>query len=489
MQWLRRNGHRNRGAAPLAAPEPRLGSLEDVAGAGTAPIVSVSVGTTGLNRAWMYHQRMRAMGCADRIQSMLIYDCNLVNIGHLRDRAQAQGVADKIVIPEYLPFAEGFLRRVDQYKRHYGAIERDMEMMVEKAENLSLMAGTEPQVILEWIGFGGHAMLSYMFHDIMAKRFPEARILPIVCFPDDRGMQQNIREHNIWPEAEKMLGATVATLISDNRCHTDYRRLDESLTTALAAVEACFSYEPSVGSLAEIVSTYNNIGSRWISVEHTKIPIINRKALPQNGGSAPAAADRSKVIAKQAQKIKDRICEIALPENRYDKSAFFTPGTRESEQRIYVTMPLLAGDVGEIKDDIEDQLKREDFAKALPGTQIAYAAGNPQPANPENLEYIHIVKFVGLPAEPRPVSLTSILDDQPLPDDPLHRRHGNVKTWGQLIIENAATAAAGNGASGGNGAPAANGASGANAAVAHNGAGRAVPAVGDNPPGDEFSPR
>ena len=155
-------------------------------------------------------------------------------------------------------------------------------------------------------------------------------------------------------------------------------------------------------------------------------------------------------MAKQAQKIKDRICEIALPENRYDKSAFFIPGTRESEQRIYVTMPLLPNEVKEIKDDIEDQLKREDFSKALPGTQIAYAAGNPQPANPSNLEYIHVVKFVGLPAEPRPVSLTSILNDEPLPDDPLHRRHGNVKTWGQQIIEHGVPAAAitANGAAG-----------------------------------------
>ena len=433
----RGNGHRSNGAWPLELLERRLGTLEDVAGEGTAPILSVSVGTTGLNRAWMYHQRMRAMGCAHRIQSMLVYDCNQVNIGQLRYDAWEQGAFGKVVVPEYLPFSEGFLRRVDQYERHYGAIERDMETMVDRAENLSLMAGTEPQVILEWIGFGGHAMLSYMLHDIVAKRFPEARILPIVCFPDDRGMQQNIREHHIWLEAEKMLGTEVATLLTDNRCSTDYRQLDEALTTALAAVEACFDFEHSVGSLAEIVSTFNNIGSRWISVEHTRIPIINRNAFQQNGSQA-AGASQGKAMAKQAQKIKDRICEIALPENRYDKSAFFTPGNRESEQRIYVTMPLLPNEVKEIKNDIEDQLKREDFGKALPGTQIAYAAGNPQPANRDNLEYIHVVKFVGLPAEPRPVSLTSILNDEPLPDDPLHRRHGNVKTWGQQIIENGA---------------------------------------------------
>lgn len=331
----RRNGHQNNGAAFPDALERRLSTLEDAAGAGTAPILSVSIGTTSLNRAWMYYARMRAMGCADRIQSMLIYDCNLLNIGRLQDDARHQGLSDKIVVPEYLPFSEGFLRRVDQYEKHYGAIERDMETMVSKAEELSLRAGTEPQVILEWIGFGGHAMLSYIFHDIVARRFSEARILPIVCFPDDQTMHQNIREYGIWPATEEMLGSDVAALLTDNRRGTDYPQLDDALTTALAAVEACFSYEPSVGSLAEIVSTFNINGSRWSSVEHTKIPIPNRNALGQNG-SRPAAADPGKARAKQAQKIKARIFDIAAPDNDYDKSAFFTPGTRESEQRIYV---------------------------------------------------------------------------------------------------------------------------------------------------------
>ena len=429
------NGNLNGGPAELAMPELRLGTLEDVAGAGTAPIMSVSVGTTGLNRARLYYRRMRALGCDHRIQSMLIYDCNQVNINNLHDEAARNGYSDKMALPEYLPFSEGFLRRVDQYERHYGAIERDMERMVDDAEHKSLRAGTEPQVILEWIGFGGHAMLSYMFHDIVVKRFPEARILPIVCFPDDRGMQQNIRKYNIWPEAEKMLGP-VATLLTDNRRGSDYRRLDEALTIALAAVECCFKYDPSFGSLAEVVSVFNIVGNRWIAIEHTEIPLINRNALGQNGSRPPEDA-RRKAIGKQAQKIKSRICEIAQPQNPHDKSAFFTPGTRESEQRIYVTMPVEPGEVDEIRDDIEDQLKREEFSKAFPGTQIAYAAGNPQEEpNAANHEYIHIVKFVGLPSDhPQPLSLTSILDNIPLPDDVLQRRHGSVKTWGQKVIE------------------------------------------------------
>ena len=416
----------------MVVPEERLGHLEDVAGAGSSPIVSVSVGSTGLNRARLFHRRMDAMGCADRIQSMLIYDCNQLNINQLRADAAQDRISSKIVVPEYLPFSEGFLRRVNQYERHYGAIERDMENMVEKMENLSLSAGTDPQIILEWIGFGGHAMLSYMFHDIVANRFPEATILPIVCFPDDRGMHKNIREHHIWDETVTVFGEK-ATLLTDNRMATDFKRLDESLTTALAAVEGCFKYEPSFGSLAETISVFNIADNRWLVVENTEIPIINRRALEKRSGK-PSDENRNKAMGKLAQKVKDRIFEIAEPKNRFRKSAFVDPGTRENEQRIYVTLPLRDNEVNDIREDIEDQLKREEFSKAYPGTQIAYAAANPQTDTPENWEYVHIVKLVGLDQDPQPLSISSILKNEALPDDIQRNRHRSVETLGQIII-------------------------------------------------------
>lgn len=427
--------------------EDRLGTLEDVAGAGSSPIVSVSVGTTGLNRAKLFHKRMSAMGCADRIQSMLIYDCNQLNINRLREEADGEGIAEKIILPEYVPFSEGFLRRVDQYEKHYGAIERDMENMVEKMDERSLSAGTDPQIILEWFGFGGHAMLSFMLHDIVVRRFPEACILPIICFPDDRGMHRNIREYRIWDRTQEMLGSQ-AMLLSDNRIAADYIRVDEALATALAAVEGCFGYEPSFGSLAETVSVLNITGSKWIAVEKTEIPVLNRKAV--NGrGSKLQEDNHKKAMGKSAQKIKDRIFEIAEPENRFQKLAFFkNPGEpskpgerkreREREQRIYVTMPLNREEVKQIREDIEDQLKREEFSKAFPGTQIAYAAGNPQGPSPENLEYFHIVKLIGLPRQNEgrePLSITSILDGDSLPDENQRLKRSGVKTHGQQIIE------------------------------------------------------
>lgn len=430
----RANGRNNNNGrtSSLVVPEERLGHLEDVAGAGSSPIVSVSVGSTGLNRARLFHKRMAAMGCADRIQSMLIYDCNQLNVNQLRQDANQDRISSKIVVPEYLPFSEGFLQRVDQYEKHYGAIERDMENMVEKMENLSLSAGTDPQIILEWVGFGGHAMLSYMFHDIVVNRFPEATILPIVCFPDDRGMHQNIRKRHIWDETVNVFGEK-ATLLTDNRMATDFKKLDESLITALAAVEGCFKYEPSFGSLAETVSVFNITGSRWLAVENSEIPIINRRALEKRSGK-PSDENRKKAMGKLAQKVKDRIVEIAMPKNRFRKSAFVDPVSRDNEQRIYVTFPLRDDEVNDIRGDIEDQLKREEFSKAFPGTQIAYAAANPQTPTPENWEYVHIVKLVGLAEDPQPLSISSILDNEPLPDDIQRNRHRSVETLGQIII-------------------------------------------------------
>ena len=140
--------------------------------------------------------------------------------------------------------------------------------------------------------------------------------------------------------------------------------------------------------------------------------------------------DRSKL----AQKVKDRIFEIAEPKNRFRKSAFVDPGTRENEQRIYVTLPLRDNEVNDIREDIEDQLKREEFSKAYPGTQIAYAAANPQSSTPENCEYVHIVKLVGLDQDPQPLSISSILNNEPLPDDIQRNRRHSVETLGQIII-------------------------------------------------------
>ena len=431
---------------PLIGPrDDDDGRLDDVAGAGSAPIASISVGTTGLNRSMRYHKRMYVMKCDHRIQSMVAYDCNQVNINRLLEYADVSGVSDKIVVPEYLPFAEGFLRRVDQYERHYGAIERDMEGMVKSMKNLSLEAGTEPQIILEWIGFGGHAMLSDMLHQIVKQQFPESRILPIVCFPDDRSMHKNIRDHKIWDKTMEVYGRQSeeefgsSMLLTDNRRSADFERLDEQLTTALASIEACWQYREASGSLAEVVSEFNLAMNRWIVVENTEIPLL-RSEIPadnqqQNSQTVNRNEDSSvkKARGKVAQQIKDHIFKIAHPENCFQKSAFYQPGTIDAEQRIYVTIPVGKEDVDAIREDIEDQLVRERFTEAFPGTHIAYAFANPRSLDEKQWRWVHISKLVGLAEHPTPASITSIINNEPSPDDISRQRRGSVMTEGERI--------------------------------------------------------
>lgn len=411
----------------VVQPAGGLGILEDISGSGTSPIVSVSVGTTGKNRSALYHLRMSALGRAQRAQSMLVYDCNQLSINDLKAGARIGRVADKIITPEYLPFSEGFLRRVDQYQAHHGAIERDMEGMTEKMVNLSMQVGTEPQVFLEWIGYGGHAHLSRMMHDIATKDYPESMVLPVVCFPDDRSMHRNIREHMLWEATVATFGA-YPMVVTDNRRGTDVARLDESLVTALASVEACFGYTPSMGSLAEVASEFKNEGCSWIIVESGVIPVLDRGHSRQPR-KRQSDEEHRRAIGNMAQRIKKSIWEIAEPHNQFEKSAFFTPGTSESEQRIYVVVPCTRAEMADIRKDVEDQLNREGFKRDFPGTKVGYAPGNPEsPHRPAGWQYVHVSKLVGLPRHPMPASITSILNNEPLPSEAagayFHRRNG-----------------------------------------------------------------
>lgn len=430
----------------LIAPPGEKGVVEDMTGSGTSPIVSISVGTTGQNRSTLYLERMSRLQCAQRVQSMVVYDCNQLSINDLRQHSN--GVREKIITPQYLPFSEGFLRRVDQYLQHHGAIERDMENMTIEMMNQALKSGTEPQVFLEWIGYGGHAHLSNMMHGIATKPYPESMVLPVVCFPDDRSMHRNIRRRDIrgndlWDLTvqcyQDRVGRPYPMILTDNRRDTDVIKMDEALVTALASVEACFRFTPSAGSLAETASEFKNEGCVWIVVETGVISVIDRRALPRRRQKQSDDAHR-KAIGNMAQRIKQSIWEIAQPYNRFDKSAFFTPGpwdeeqgVYENEQRIYVVMPFMDRDVEDIRKDIEDQLNRESFKKHFPGTKVAYAPGNPQwDSRPDGWQYVHISKLMGLAQDPVPQSITSILNDEPVPDDQAHkyfyRRNGEEPT-------------------------------------------------------------
>ena len=70
----------NTGPYNMKPPNSRLGNiyLRDFE-RDPAPIVSLSVGSAGMKRTALWTQKMRALGCDTRIQSLVVYDCNTAN--------------------------------------------------------------------------------------------------------------------------------------------------------------------------------------------------------------------------------------------------------------------------------------------------------------------------------------------------------------------------------------------------------------------------
>ena len=348
-----------------------------------APIVSVSVGSAGMRRTALWRRKMDNLGCAGRIQSMVAYDCNLTNIQEWVKAATASGVIDKCIIPSYLPFSEGFLRQPNFFIDHYGPIERDLEIMTDAMEQKASEAGVRPQLILEWIGFGGHARISYLFHEMLTERFPGARILPVYCIPDDRVLEQNIREYRLWEEAQEIIGAA-PSVVTDNRCASNLRTLDERVATALAAAEACYRFRPEYGTMAETASTFALHGSRWLGLQITDIPYLENNESSGNardsvrssgsgsGSGSPESAanawrDPRAAVTARAQAIKEAIWRIAAPDNDEHHTGYLGRAQHKDEQRIYCLLPFHPDITDAIKDDVRTRRGRR-FARPRPRT-------------------------------------------------------------------------------------------------------------------------
>lgn len=373
-----------------------------------APIVSLAIGSAGIQRSALWYHKMRALGCAGRIQSMVLYDCNATNIQEWNIAAESAGISQLCITPEYLPLSEGFLRQPNFFIDHFGAIERDIERAVDDTEKIANEAGIRPQVIIEWLGFGGHARLSSLIHEQFAERFTGAKFLPIYCIPAERVLEENIREHQLWEETEKIIGA-VASVITDNRAAGSLQILDERIAIALASVEAAYRFRPEVGTLAEVVSSFNIGGNRWLRLDTSELAY--RAGQPQKAKASRRAQREGRMIKSAVvQSIKEAIWRLAEPDNDENHTGFFPPANHTAEQRIYCLLPFTPSVTADIKDDVEDQLTRETFTGPYASTKICFAPGNALWSNHDQFAYAHLSKFTGLPPEPIPTSIARVLN-------------------------------------------------------------------------------
>ena len=387
----------------------RLGGQHDLSRDGTPPpIVSVSVGTAGYKRSWKWAQRMGEAGVLDRVQSLLMYDCNQGTVDSIDSETQAmrrvQGGRLPVIVPGFMPKVDGFLRDPNAYKDYYGLIHRDMERMVDTVSRRAEEVGSPPQLILEWLGFGGHAKLGGVLHEMLVERFPDATFFPIVLTPSEAVLKENMRRET-WGAYEETIGLRRIdpgpgqeeppkhpALITDNSLSLNYTRLDDKLAIALASMEAGMRYQVDAGSLAETVASFGNYSNGWFGMRvlNKRVDIAdtrrrNRLFGPFSGREIVVVNDAAKHLPFS---IKSAMWDILDPKRQDLQLAKHGFADGDSVMRMVIVLPIEASGIREIEDDVRDQMLREDFDLAYPNLMWSFASANFQ-QNPDD-RHLHV---------------------------------------------------------------------------------------------------
>ena len=411
----------------------RMGSQQDQVRDGVPPpIVSVAVGTAGYKRSWKWAMRMGEAGVLDRVQSLLMYDCNQGSIDAIDSETQSmrrnvRSASLPVILPSFLPKVDGFLRDPNAYKDFYGLIHRDMERMVDTVARRAEEVGSPPQIILEWLGFGGHAKLGGVLHGMLMERFPDALFLPIMLMPREHVLEENMRRET-WGAYEETMGLTrpsvngsgnsngFPALITDNRISRDYQRLDNKLAIGLASLEAGMRDRIDSGSLAETVASFGGYSNGWFGMR-----VMNRRLdvadIPQRSRWFGPLRGRELVVVNDDAKqltwaIKKAMWDILDPNRRDMNLANHDFIHGESVMRMVITLPIETSAINEIESDVRDQLDREDFEIAYPNLTWSFASANFQ----ENADdrHMHISLFYPLQTE-NIYSITDIMHDNYTP--------------------------------------------------------------------------
>ena len=375
----------------------RLGAQEDRSRDGTPPpIVSVAVGTAGYKRSWRWAKRMGEAGVLDRVQSLMMYDCNQGTIDSIDNETRAmrrvQGGQLPVILPGFLPKVDGFLRDPNAYKDFYGLIHRDMERMVDTVARRSEEVGSPPQLILEWLGFGGHAKLGGVLHEMMVERFPEATYLPIVLTPSEPVLKENMRRET-WGAYEETIGIRQTmnsqgeieylrypALITDNSLSLNYERLDDKLAIALASMEAGMRYQVDSGSMSETVASFGDYSNGWFGVR-----VLNRRVditdTRQRSRLLGPFSGREVVVVNDSAKhlpfsIKSAMWDILDPKRSDLQLAKHGFVAGDAVMRMVIVLPIEPAGIREIESDVRDQLAREDFDLAYPNLMWSFASAN-----------------------------------------------------------------------------------------------------------------
>ena len=355
------------------------------------PILSVSVGTAGYKRSWNWAKRMGQAGVLNRLQGMFIYDCNQATVSDIESevhqmRRVPRGGSLPVILPEYFPKVDGFLRDPNAFKDFYGLIDRDLDRMVDLVVQRSEAVSAPPQVIVEWLGFGGHAKLGGLLHRKLAEQFPEALFLPIVLLPKEHSLEENMRRETWGAYEETMTKVDPQTgraeigfpsLLTDNRMYRNYNTLDDKLAIGLASVEAAMEYQTDSGSLAETASSFGKYSNGWLGMR-----VLSRRVdvaeVRQGGRFQLPFGNRQMAVVKGKDnhitwQIKNALWEMVDSKRRDLQLADHDPIEDESVMRMVITLPVNPDGIKEIEADVRDQLDREGYEEAFPNLSYSFA--------------------------------------------------------------------------------------------------------------------
>ena len=258
------------------------------------PILSVSVGSAGASRNWRFLQRMTDAGRLGRIASAIICDYNIGTVSRMRQRIRNRRGRhiSQVVLPETIYTADGFLLNPYGFGHYLGTVDADLNRLVEQVRNQS-RDGSQPQIILEFLGFGGHAIVGLLLHMKLQDAFPEARFLPVIALPADEmlhdWMRREVREpppgtnlphwmrQGTWDAYETCmrLGPYDGSLVVDNRIDA---APNDDLALGLAVIEAAGTDPIKRGSLPEAVSGVRLDGRGWLGMNVVRRVVPSRRS-------------------------------------------------------------------------------------------------------------------------------------------------------------------------------------------------------------------
>ena len=332
--------------------------------------------------------RMGEAGMLDRVQSLLMYDCNQKSIDDIvagtRVMRSERGNRLPVILPRYLPKVDGFLRDPNAFKDYYSHIQRDMERMVDTLSRRAEEVGSPPQIILEWFGFGGHAKLGVVLHQRLLEKFPEAIFLPIILLPRDHVLEENMRRET-WAAYEEMMQLPspyssnhaefrgFPAIITDNRIHRDVRLLDDRLAIGLASLESSMGYKVDSGSLSETVNIFRGYSNGWFGMRVLSRRVdVARATMPHSQELEVANYDAKQLVWETQNAMWDivdqRRTDLDLAHHRFVET--------DSLMRMVVGMPIVPADLPKFERDVNDDLDRKDFALAYPNLVWSFAPVN-----------------------------------------------------------------------------------------------------------------